>query len=628
MLFKVDAFEGVRPRVSPRLLGPNQAEVALDCELLSGDVRAIEEHLSIQAIPSGTETVYYHNEFDTWRTWTTDVDVARGTVAHDKFKRIYTTGDGAPKVIGNGSETYDLGVPAPTKAPTVQVNDRTSVDDWTPRWNYFYEEADGTKADAGHLDGVSQKKAGQEYALSAFPDRENASDDARFVPWMEALDENDNVIGVVYPNTSVYSDDNTFFQDGAKASMQVDQDDNGNTIIVLAYDTQNSGQVTRSYVYTFVSIYGEEGPPSEPSQLVNVNPSQQVTVGGLEINVAGNRSMSAKRIYRTNPGLSGTSFQFVDEVPIGDGAYEDTALDSELAEVLLTANYFPPPEDLSGLIEHPNGFLVGFVGRDIYFSVPDQPHAWPTPYVNSVDYDIVALGIAGNSVVVMTKGFPYFARGTHPEQIVVSRVPSNQPCVSKRSKADIGYATLYASNDGLVMVSDGVAQLVTRDAYLREHWRGLNPQNMHATVHDQIYFGFSGEHAVSIDFAEGRSAISSFSAEPSFLFTDLETDILYFVEGNNLMQWRGGTDKQEFTWRSGQFNARRDVTFAVGRLVADAYPCTLNVVRDGVTVETITVNDNSAFRLPPIERGRYWQLEAKGRADMQELLISTSMREL
>lgn len=629
MKLKIESFQGKRPRVARRLLGATQAEIALDCELLSGDLGAIREHSTVQAVAADTETIYYHNEFDTWHSWDVDVDVARGNVANDLYKRLYVTGDGVPKVIGNGDETYDLGVPAPTKAPTVESRDRSSVDEWTPKWYYFYEEPDGSKSDAGDLGGVSESKPGQEYGVSSFPQKDNASDDARFVPWMEAIDDSGNVIGTVYPNTSIYSDDNDFYQEGAKATLRVDED--SGIKLLLAYDTANSSAVSRAYVYTFVSLFGEEGPPSPPSDIVNVNPSQQAIIGGMEVTVPGDRRITLKRIYRTNPGTGSgtdTAYQFVAEVPIGNGGYDDSILDSELSEVLPTASYYPPPDDLEGIVSHPNGFMAAFSGRDLYFSEPGQPHAWPAEYIQSVDYDIVALGVAGNAIVVMTKGFPYYAAGTHPSQIVIPRVPSNQPCVSKRSKADIGYATLYASTDGLVMVSDGVAKLVTRESYLREHWAGLSPENMVAEVHDQIYYGFSGEHAVSIDFAEGRSAISSFTAQPETLHSDLEDDTLYFVESGEIKEWRGGDDNQELTWRSGQVSSGRDITFGVGRVVCSAYPCTLKVIRDDVTVSTIEVNSNSAFRLPPLERGRYWQIEITATADVQEALISTSMRDL
>jgi hypothetical protein len=627
MKIKIDVFEGKRPRIAERLLGERQASVAVDCDLLTGDLRAIKEPKDIETVPSGTETIYLNNEFSAWLHWSTDVDVARGTVSADQYKRIYTTGDGVPKVIGNGTEEYDLGMPAPASAPSITVEDKTSIDEWSPRWNYFYEELDGSQADAGKLSGVGASKAGVTYKV-ALPQRADATPNAKFVMWMEARDENENVLGVVYPSGSLFSNRNTFFQDGAKASADLNIE-GGEATFSLKYDTSGSeAVVARAYAYTFVSIFGEEGAPSEPSVVTNVNPSQTAIIGDLDVSVSGNRKIASKRLYRVNPGNTGEAYQFVAELDAGDQGFRDTVLDADLGEIMVTTDYFPPPEDLKGLAAHPNGFMVGFDGRDIYFSEPDQPHAWPTAYVQSVDWDIVALGIAGNSVVVMTNGFPYYATGTHPEQVVLTRVPSNQPCVSKKSVADIGYAVLYASNDGLVMVRDGVANLVTRTSHLRDEWKLLSPEDMIGEVHDQIYYGFSADNAIAIDFDEGRSAITSFSATPEALFADLEEDVLYFVDDDTIKQWRGGDDNETLTWRSGQFTSGRDSTMGVGRVVASSYPATLKIYRDGSEVADISVADNSAFRLPALERGRYWQAEVTVNADVQEILLSTSMRDL
>ena len=41
---------------------------------------------------------------------------------------------------------------------------------------------------------------------------------------------------------------------------------------------------TRTYVYTYVSAYGEEGPPSAASALVTLNPSASATVSGCLLN--------------------------------------------------------------------------------------------------------------------------------------------------------------------------------------------------------------------------------------------------------------------------------------------------------------------------------------------------------
>ena len=62
----------------------------------------------------------------------------------------------------------------------------------------------------------------------------------------------------------------------------------------------------------------------------------------------------------------------------------------------------------------------------------------------------------------MTKGMPYVAQGTHPENMTAARLDVNLPCVTARGIVDMGYAVAYPSPYGLVMISANDAEKMAK----------------------------------------------------------------------------------------------------------------------------------------------------------------------
>src|SRR5579859_7334580 len=88
--------------------------------------------------------------------------------------------------------------------------------------------------------------------------------------------------------------------------------------------------VTRSYVTTWVSAYGEEGPPSPATTLTGkIDDTYTVTLPTAAAGDLGtNRNLTRVRIYRTVVGGSGaTNFYEVVDLPIATTTYADTNTD-------------------------------------------------------------------------------------------------------------------------------------------------------------------------------------------------------------------------------------------------------------------------------------------------------------
>jgi hypothetical protein len=351
----------------------------------------------------------------------------------------------------------------------------------------------------------------------------------------------------------------------------------------------------RTYVYTFVTSIGEEGPPSEPSSVVQALDGDNITLTGFETAPAGNRNITSIRLYRTNATSVGVEYQFVREVTIDQinadsGEVVDNIPATGLGEIILSTTWFPPPENMQGIVSMPNGMMVGFEGKDIFFSEPYQPHAWPPEYDQAVDFEIVALAPFGNSVAVLTTGNPYVITGSHPRNTNIRPYKINQACLNKESVALARDRVYYASPDGLVEIGVNGARITTEAWARKEDWQLYEPDTMIGEFHDGQYYGFWGADDTVTPQPAGSVAATG------TLLTDVQTFERDIVAGGKTIILTLTND----TWVAAgdTFDAvRSDIINAItsinnepaGWNVKKADIAATSVVRTSNTVVTITL---------------------------------------
>jgi len=130
---------------------------------------------------------------------------------------------------------------------------------------------------------------------------------------------------------------------------------------------------TVSYVYTWVSALGEEGPPSPATTLTSKSDAiWHVTMTPPTAPELANRDLDTLRIYRTIVSAQGVpSFYFVTELPIATTTYDDNhAINTDAIvvnnEQLATINWAPPPDDLEGFVALAGGFLAGWRFNEVF----------------------------------------------------------------------------------------------------------------------------------------------------------------------------------------------------------------------------------------------------------------------
>jgi hypothetical protein len=394
------------------------------------------------------------------------------------------------------------------------------------------------------------------------------------------------------------------------------------------------------YVYTYVSSAGWESAPSPVSNLVERDNLGSTAISGFSVVPSGNYDIATIRIYRTQGSSTGTDFYFLRDITVGTASTTDD--NRALGELLATTTWFPAPgiptggassitePTLSGLTAMWNGMMGGISGNAVRICEPYTPYAWPPTYeIIPPDSKPIALGVFGQTMLVVTTGRPLIVSGSTPDGMDQQPLEMYQGCVAARSVVSMGTGVAWASEDGLCWYGAGGARVLTAGIMLREDWQALVPSSIVGQMYEGLYLG-------SYDDGSGRKG---FVLDPNgggifFLDTgytamhfDSLKDQLYVLDGTNVGKWDAGSS-MTYRSRSKLFRQAYPMNYAAAVVTANAYPVTFRMYADGVLKHTQTVADRNPFRLPSGYRAFEYQFELEGTNPIQDLLVSTSVEEL
>lgn len=466
---------------------------------------------------------------------------------------------------------------------------------------------------------------------------QDINEDGRY--WFEFARDTDVVRGAIAGDT----EERTYWTDGVKPKKtnNVLALTGGTSYPVAAYDlgipapanactavvngTGTGISETRVYTYVNVSSWGEPSQPADPSQTVNVMVGQSVNLNFLAVPGAGNYNIDKKWIYRLVTGNATSEYLFVAEIDVATTTFTDTVMAADLGEPIISVGYAAPPDSLQGLVALPNGGMAAFTGIDLYFAEPFRPYAWPAEYIQSMDYPIVGLGVMDTTVAVITKGVPYFAQGSSPDQVVMVKSDIHQGCVSKRSIVSMGQSVFYASPDGLVALSSAGSGLITDNMFSRALWQQLDIETLQAYQWENKYVAFFGSGGGFVyDPASKTFIFHDINAAAGY--NDLQRDALYLVVGNEIATWFTGAPRP-YVWRSKVFTSPKPAYFNCAKVLAESYPVTFKLYGDGQLIHTQVVSKREAFRLPG-ERYLDYEFEVSGEKEVFTVAIAQSIGEL
>jgi hypothetical protein len=438
----------------------------------------------------------------------------------------------------------------------------------------------------------------------------------------------------------------------------------------------------RAYVYTWVSAYGEESPPSPPTLVTdNSDGTWDLTMtapGGA----ATDRNLTHTRIYRTVSGVSGeTDYFFVAEVPIATLAYADVIASVTANQIIESLFWTPPPADLKGIVSMGNGIVAGFVRNEVYFCEPYRPHAWPAPYQLTVDSDIIGLGVYGQTLVVCTETSPFTITGATPSAMSVSRLAVIEPCMSRGSIASTPFGVIYASPNGLILVGPAGVQNLTQSMASKSDWsRLLALPTLYGVESngDYICFGstavgcfdpggfdvgagfleqdFTGAFSgASIDPRDPRVAwVKLNSDEPvQSVYADSWTGEIFISRQDGVYWWETDTarPRKVFKWKSKILEVPGATNFEAMRVYFRTLSTSPELTNPRKTTTDIEVDEHmwgvvrvyaderlvvtrelretgEFFRLPSGFKSTRWQVEIEARVLIESIELAESAKEL
>lgn len=373
--------------------------------------------------------------------------------------------------------------------------------------------------------------------------------------------------------------------------------------------TPGATGTTRIYVYTWVTAFGEESEPCPASADVFWTPGQTTTLSGFAATPAG-RNITLQRIYRAQTGKTGTQLYFIAERAASTGNFVDNVSPELLQEPLPSAGWNAPDAGMTGLIALPNGMMAAFLGKQLCFSEPYRPHAWPEAYRLTMDYDIVGLGAFASSIIVATQGTPYIVNGTAPETMVSERIEQNLPCINARGIVDLGYSVVYPSHDGLVQVTPSGAVVITARMFSRDDWLRLNPYGMVADQYNGRYhtsYSYSDVNGLEyrgtfiLDLTGEQPFLIRTDVQPSAMYYDLPTGQLYLLVGNSIFEWDALSEPSAtLSWKSKLFVLPKPTNFGAILVESDTALTPEQVAAIEAEIAAIMAQNAIIFAQPSI----------------------------
>lgn len=652
---RIEQFGGIAPLVNPRKLPDQGAVIASECKFVGTDLAPLLKHTLSEAIGYACARMFKwrFQGVSHWVYWSQTaypkgVDVVASPIPADSIGRIYWTTGGqmmstkqpASGDIGNSaSTTRPTGTPQPHNAPTITENQVTA---FVSAGGFLITNPIQITAMSATAPVTVTTSLPQPFkdGWTVLFASQSGTDGG-----MKELDGLEFVVGNCTANSfDLLNTDGTTY-----TPFVVNK-----TLCQIKRVYTDSEMETGSYVYTYVTDWGEEGPPSPPSTPAQYRYDSTKNVATTLDSI--NAGIALVRIYRVVAGTSGANFFFVKEQAVSGSTIPlivDSVPDTQLGELLPSTTWFAPPLGLQGLVAMPGGFFIAFNGNTLYQSEPYMPHAWPPEYQKTTQDDIVGIAVYGQTLVVATRGKPYLAVGSDPASLSMQQLDLEAPCLSKGGVCAVGTGVLYPTANGLAMVSAMGAQIITLPYFTRQQWvLSWWNNNMTSAFKDGRYIAFSPSPSNKTLIMDNRPDagvnVSYTSTLGRTAAIDPDDDTLhfaYFTAGSlndQNYQWEGGPGSTVAAdWQSKVFTLPHAVNLSTCRVFAEGYPLTLKlsyanlqansgqtagVITD--TLPTITVAGSEPFRLPGGYLSREFQVEIITTSSVQSVVLTDNTDDL
>lgn len=422
---------------------------------------------------------------------------------------------------------------------------------------------------------------------------------------------------------------------------------------------------SRSYVYTYINLWGEESAPSPASSVIRVNDGSPVRVSGIELPPEGYGIVGAN-VYRATTGYQHadgklqkplTDFLFVAYVQFPAVSFSDTVKLVALGPALETQKTRVPPVGLQNVCKISDKIrLAGTTTNMVHFSEPFQLHNWPVQYDLTLRSNIVHMRCVSGYLIVTTDTNPYVIDARNMDMskpVPVSAVDMQLPdiaCVSSSSAIATPFGLIYSSPLGATLVdTQGRWRILTADWFSEDDWHHVRPETARFAFWEGYLFITTDVITLLLDingdpFGDMRGAelvtLNRYMGDsmPVMYETGGTGDCLYLQEGV-IRVWNKDAEYAPFFWRSRDLTGDNDAGGAGNNADRTApqgnlWSPTSAKIQSALTEFTLlsegkilyhrNVAGSKPFRLPRMGRHRSFNIQLEGTETIEYADMGTS----
>lgn len=422
----------------------------------------------------------------------------------------------------------------------------------------------------------------------------------------------------------------------------------------------------RSYVYTYVNEWGEEGPPSAPSSAIVVEDGASVQVAIPAMPPDGH-NIAYINIYRSATGFRQTDakiqnpiseYLFVGTLALPSAVYTDSVPMRALGFPLETLKVRMPPSNMlnvvniSGVVR-----MAGSWKKKIYMSEPFQPYNWPAQYDITLDDEVLHMFEQNKKLFVTTDSRPYIIDVSSCDEsncAPVTRLNFSLPDISlnhRNSAIMTPHGLIYSSHVGAVLLDGGGNwHNITAKWFGRDEWAKVKPTTARFAYWDGFLFIITDTASFVLDI-DGRvyadtkeGELVTISDRPTDVFLGPQNQLFLLYPNGDVKQWDSGADLRKFFWESCELSSDDNQVGSVhamdnpsgkphlgvkwapnyAKIRSDTVDFTLLTPIDGLNYKRRTTGE-VPFRFPKFGRHPWYRVRLEGTSPVEFLTLGTSL---
>ena len=198
-------------------------------------------------------------------------------------------------------------------------------------------------------------------------------------------------------------------------------------------------------------------------------------------------------------------------------------------------------------------------------------------------------------------------------------------------RSDLGTAVVYASLDGLVLISGTSATLELSQQFFTRHdirarWAGQSQTVRLAALDGNVVVFTSSGNSAIIRLDEAAGTMTDWTGAGYAAFPVPVTDDVLITSPSGVYAYADGP-RGGFTWHSADVILPQPRNFGAAQFIGEG-DITVQVYADGVVKHTELCSANKNFRLPSGFLARRWSVKFTGTGTVKEFYLAEAMAEL